>query len=263
MGDQDQCGMAVTDDEPAELTVGAIRELVERLEELEAAQDEKSPRELDPQGVARQVLQLDKRLKNLEKVDVVTADRELDQPWGAGWPDSTPVELTLGALREIVGRLADLQETPEFLDKLRAAGVTRYKRGDLEIELGPRVPPEEGSAEWRASTPEQLQKHRDRIGCIRATECTCYVCQAERRQPHLAGIAPPDPPGSKRCPHCGELATLHYRGSECLGCERCQPGDGWRAGRDISDDAPAVEIDFAATERLLRDQDEKRRRASE
>lgn len=69
------------------------------------------------------------------------------------------------------------------------------------------------------------------------------------------------------CDACQEqIDVLNARTQEleqALLSTECQPGDGWRAGRDISDDAPAVEIDFAATEQLLRDQDEKRRRASE
>jgi hypothetical protein len=132
--------------------------------------------------------------------------------------------------------------------------VTRYKAGDLEIELGPRVPPEEGSAEWwRASTPEQLQEHRDRIGCIRETECTCYVCQAERRQPHLAGNAEPWP---------GAFEQLGKAAREAGYLKRHPAGESPEPDPPV-DEQPPVEIDMAAVEEKLREQDAKRRGSSQ
>jgi hypothetical protein len=75
----------VTDDEPAELTVGAVRELVERLGRLE---------------------------KQIAELRAAVADHE------------THIQ------RGILG-----SHPP--IEALRANGVTRYKRGDVEIELQP------------------------------------------------------------------------------------------------------------------------------
>ena len=138
------------------------------------------------------------------------------------FPDDTLVELELGALRELMGRLDTIvtavtdHETHiqrgmlgahPPLEALRAAGVTRYKAGDVEIELGPRAPAEDSGEPWPGAF-EQLAKAAREAGWL------------DGRGNEVPRAEPADPPGSKRCPHCGELATLHYRGSECLGCAR-------------------------------------------
>jgi hypothetical protein len=178
--------------------------------------------------------------------------------------DDVIIEIELGVMRELVQRLEKLEaahqrpvtgkgaidrvladdaarrgDTEHLVMLLRVNGVTRFKRAgdEIEIELRSGLFPEVGSAEWwRASTPEQLKEHRDRIGCIRATDCTCYVCQAEARQPHLAGVGA-DPAGEPK---------------RCGACHEPEPG------HKDPDDQP-VEIDMAAVEEKLREQDAKRR----
>jgi hypothetical protein len=185
---------------------------------------------MSEQTIATRLEELERAAAENDKRPLVS--RSLGEPWGAGWPDSTPVELTLGALREIVGRLADLQETPEFIAMLRAKGVTRYRRGDLEIELGAARQIDARQIDERLPPPTDAQRALD----------DSLDHQLERR---FGGA--PEP---KRCGACHEPEPGHKEG--CWVAE---------AKRDEApaDDQPAVEIDMAAVEEKIREQDAKRR----
>jgi hypothetical protein len=129
---------------------------------------------------------------------------------------------TVKALRE-----GDSASITQLLAALRAfPGVTRYKRGDLEIELSQGKP-----------DPEQV----------------------DSAEPW------PDKDGHRPCPICGMFANLHYRGSVLLGCDKCHEREplpeprSTGAGAPPADEQPPVEIDMAAVEEKLREQDAKRR----
>lgn len=117
------------------------------------------------------------------------------------------------------------QRVPDLLRTLRANGVTRYKAGDVEIELGP------------ATSDEQFrQEVTDRL-------------HRERR---------------KHCAICGALSNLHYRGSVLLGCDGCHtagevpPEDAPPPPPAEAEGAPPVEIDMEETKRLIEEQHRKR-----
>jgi hypothetical protein len=181
------------DGKTAELTVGAVRELVERLDKLEQAEECDS--------CQAQIGELNAKVHELEQRPALPG--------------------------------------PELLQALRANGVTRYKRGDLEIELsrgpGP-VVDAPGLAQW---LPEPEDTGPDKAA-------------------HEAGSTEAPEPGPapkpKRCGACHEPEPGHKDG--CWVAE---------AKRDSSppevspDDQPPVEIDMAAVEEKLREQDAKRR----
>lgn len=182
--------------------------------------------------------------------------------------DDVIIEIELGVMRELVQRLEKLEAahqrpvtgkgaidrvladdaatpggTEHLVMLLRANSVTRYKRGDLEIELsrGPLVSapgleqwlPKPG--DWRKAWPEE-------------------PCTPKERAEREAGYTERVPAGPKRCGACHEPEPGHKDG--CWVAE---------AKRDSSppevspDDQPPVEIDMAAVEEKLREQDAKRR----
>lgn len=66
------------------------------------------------------------------------------------FPDDTIVEPTLGAFWELVSRIERLEHaisaahdgswlSPELLTTLRSQGVTRFKKGDVEVTMDPRA----------------------------------------------------------------------------------------------------------------------------
>lgn len=160
--------------------------------------------------------------------------------WMADYPDDTPVELDLGAVRELVERLEKLEQIDEVVKRLdilsdvvsehgryaetgklghpplkalRTNGVTRYKAGEFEIELAP------------PGVPSEARQPR------------CAAChEAEpfhQRSCPVAPLAPLAPPGEPDAPDAPDAPP--------------------------PDEKPPVEIDVAATEELLRRQDERRR----
>lgn len=187
---------------------------------------------MSEQTIATRLEELERTAAENDKRPLV--GRILDEPWGTGWPDSTPVELTLGALREIVGRLADLQETPEFIAMLRAKGVTRYRRGDLEIELSQGKP-----------DPEQVDNGEPWPGAYSS------LARAAREAGWLDEAGQP---------------TDKLRGLSWAPQVQLSPADD-SADNEPSDppadEQPPVEIDMAAVEERLREQDAKRRGPSE
>jgi hypothetical protein len=113
----------LTHDEPAELTVGAIRELMERLEKIEK-------RLTVAAGERGQLRVAVEKLKNRDQMAAGARVREL-----ASLLDR--IERIERSVRDAEKRPLVASDEPAFISALRANGVTRYKRGDLKIELGP------------------------------------------------------------------------------------------------------------------------------
>lgn len=109
--------VAVTDDELAELTVGAVRELVERLDKLE--------HELNVRAPPRAVAELCTDVARIKKTLRTGVTRPVT---GKGAID-----------RMLADDAARRGDTEHIVRLLRANGVTRYRQGDLEIELRPAV----------------------------------------------------------------------------------------------------------------------------
>lgn len=38
---------------------------------------------------------------------------------------------------------------------------------------------------------------------------------------HIHMVLPQKDMSTLHCPHCGAVANLHYRGRECIGCDKC------------------------------------------
>ena len=119
------------------------------------------------------------------------------------------------------------------LEALRRHGVTRYKAGDVEIELAP---------VWPTGTPAESPHGHD------AGEPWPGAQQAL--------LAPNDPPAPA---DRGALDT----GAAAWAGQPLDIGPEREVSVALHDEQPPVEIDMAATEELFRKQDEKRRGPSE
>lgn len=175
---------------------------------------------------------------------------------------------------------------PELIAALRANGVTRYKAGDVEIELGaaPSLAQELTEPGRALALARALGQHREALAVAGKDDhaeqlrlVTLYPAELARERidderAKVGTVAHPYP-----CPRCRK-PMFWDDSTSFLRCTSCgakspapdgpitappyvppSPAQGADPPQPPVDEQPPVEIDMPAVEELLREQDEKRR----
>lgn len=238
------------DDTPIELDLGAVRELMERLDKptkrLDIITDAVRGHDACVEAHQELIKSHEQRLSKLEQADDCDACQE-----------------QIDELRRMISDKIAIRKTVDqssFIAALRAAGVTRYKRGDVEIELRPgpldSLLPEENSKrcdDLLRRTGEQEQAigkllRGEPIGAEPWAGAFEQLGKAARE----AGYLERHP--SKAGPHDDDDWRKAWPEEPCTPEERAE-----REAREGIDEQPPVEIDMAAVDELIKEQDAKRR----
>jgi len=207
------------DDRLVELELGAVRSLVERLQKLEQAEDCDS--------CQAQIDALNARVTELEG-DVAALKLGVAEH-----------EANLGGALQQSEEAAELRQV---LGLLRANGVTRYKRGDDEIELSTAV-----------DAPGSAAPVSDRKARPGPAVAECPSCGEEA--PYHRQVPLPTETQQRLDASLDHELERRFGGDAPPGADE----DYGRNGPGDPDGAPPVEIDMAATAELIKKQQERRR----
>jgi hypothetical protein len=204
-----------------------VKDLVTRVDELQHHQE---------QGVSESDGSLQSQIRRLRSQLGETDCSKLAEQLGT--LQHQVVELQ--GYRQSASKLDELQRAPrtaELVAMLRANGVTRYRSGDLEIELGRHGsdsdPPAGTGADGRlvqaVRSAGRDSVRQQRLATLRHLRRTLGLSAADAER-WLADAMNPNPKDSAEiaCGKCGAVSNLHFRGSELLGCDACHsPDEPW------------------------------------